>query len=73
MRKFRWDECRGAGGFGSLWEWQKLRGAERYSHDFGLGAVGSWRHHLQTLDVLEVNPCHCLQALTAQLIGDGRP
>lgn len=40
----------------------------RYSHDFGLGAVGSWGRHLQALDVLEVNPCHGLQALTAQLI-----
>lgn len=44
----------------------------RYSHDFGLGAVGSWGRHLQALNVLEVNPCHGLQALTAQLIGDGR-
>lgn len=44
----------------------------RYSHDFRLGAVGSWGRHLQALNVLQVNPCHGLQALTAQLI-DRRP
>lgn len=47
--------------------------AGRYSHDFSLGAVGSRGQHLQALDVLEVNPSHGLQALTAQLIGDRRP
>ena len=45
----------------------------RHSHDFCLGAVGSWGRHTQALDVLEVNPWQGLQALTAQFTGHNSP
>lgn len=44
----------------------------RHLHDFGLGAVGSRRRHLDILDVLEVNSLQGLQALAAQFGGHGR-
>ena len=47
--------------------------ASWHLHDFSLVAGGSWGCHLQTLDVLGVNPMQGLQALAAKFIDHGRP
>ena len=70
----RWREAgpRG-GGHGDGGDGQDGCSAGRHLHDFGVGAVGARRRHLDALDVLGVNALHGLQALAAQLGDDGRP